>query len=807
MIKKFEIIPLTRDSSKSLTLDLYNPELSGFAVKQATGLGPVKANITMADYASKQGAKFQGSRRGSRTIRLDLVFLDTSSSIEDVRHDSYRWFPVEGKLKMLIETDTRTYITTGYVESNEPTIWSSDLEGTSIQIRCESPFLYTEEEMNYTLARTYSAFHFPFTSLETPELLFGYVYSGDQIEVNNVGEAETGCTMEITALQDISNPIIYNKTDGTYFGVNVNMDANDKIIIDTTVGSKSIVLKRKGSYYNIINGIKDGSTWFSLEPGKTLFAIGHGDEITRIFSDKEAEFSIYRHNYSIDSLTINTSTDYVKEETTEETNTNPTIDKPKELNIPSTIEFSAYKDYWHDDNTDPDLYDYTSKSMTYNRTIADMIADDQEATITADDFGAGYVDINNGFLQVTSKKIAVNLSSNGNWSTVISENKVTTVKERYYLIAMFKCTLTTLKANTEVYSNRFVYHPEFNGASSVDEIVYYFKQMGNEINACYWDNDGKLCIVIAENWDTYSHDHFKYHKAKKKVYWKKHKRKTKTVKKAYYSTSFNANWFNNNNTYFIAQLNEETKVDTPTLDDICDFILFDSAIVDKIKITSADNLIANMKIHKNVNYVYQYLNIDTESNTYTISDGVAGELGYLRAKINFNSEGYRKIIFYINDKEYTIDWDRVTYNEEDYNCPYKWEEMTTHYSGTVWYAVPDPNYDESKPIVCPIYPGSNSGSQNSETPETPDPFYGGYIDPLNGVLTNIYDSEGNLLETPNDIDISDVQLNISVPEGEYTISIDQSVGTITHLIYPVTSGITLDRMNLTIKFNNYFVGI
>lgn len=802
MIYKFEITPLLENGSdKTLILDLYDPESSGFAIKNVTGLGPVKASLTMSKYATKNGSKFQGSRQDTRSINLQLEFFDTLLTAEEIRHKSYRYFPIGKKVKVEITTDTRVYITTGYVESNEPTIWGQDKEGTTVVMTCESPYFYSEQEIEYRLQKVNSAFHFPFSSLVEPELLFGYLYSGNELEINNTGDVETGCIMEITALQDISNPLIYNLTKQSYFGVNINMDAGDKIIANTNVGAKGLYLKKGEDYYNIINNVKDGSSWFNLDPGKTVFAVSHGDEITRIFSDKEAEFYIYRHNYSIDYLAITTSVDSDGE-------TKPTIDNPHDIKIADRINFTVYKEYWHDENTDPSQYDYTSKSMSYDRSIADIISDDEEATITAEEFGSGYLDVNLGALQVTNKKITVDLADSSKWETIISDNAIDKVKQRYYLVAMFRYKGTELEPYTELYSNRFVYHPEFNGASSVDDIVYYFGQMGTEINACYWDNEGKICLLIAENWDTYSHSHFKYHKAKKKVYWKKHKKKTKTIKSAYYSTSFNASWFSNNNTYLLSELSEETKIDSDSFDDICDFALFDSAIVNKIKITTVDDLLVDMKIHKNVNYVYEYYTPDVQSSEYTISNGTAGELMYFRAWVNYNANGYTNIIFKINEGQedeivYEIDWSTIIYNEEDYNCPYKWEKVEPPPTPweDIYIQVPNPEYDETKPQSCPLSPTPSSED------EKPDPFYGGWIDPINGILTNMYDANGNILETPEEIDISDAQINMIVPNGEYTISMDSNVGVITHLIYPVESGILLDRMNLVIKFNNYYIGI
>ena len=54
-------ISSTTKSGERLTIDLRDPYSSGIAIKEITGLGPVKADLSMDRYALIDGASSRGS--------------------------------------------------------------------------------------------------------------------------------------------------------------------------------------------------------------------------------------------------------------------------------------------------------------------------------------------------------------------------------------------------------------------------------------------------------------------------------------------------------------------------------------------------------------------------------------------------------------------------------------------------------------------------------------------------------------------------------------------------------------------------
>ena len=389
MIKKIDI---TNGYGETLSLDLFQPELSGFAVREISGLGPVQATVSMADYASKPGGRFQGSRLGTREISFDLVFLDSLASIEQVRHQSYRYFPIGEKIEMTFTTDEREVTTTGYVENNEPAIWDEDFEGATIDVVCESPFLRGKDMIIKNLASSYKSFHFPSGSLKEPELLFGYIKVGSDIQITNSGEQECGCIFNIIALEDFSNPLIYNDLDGTYFGLMINVDEGDTVVINTRVGEKSAKLIRNGQEYNVINYLKTGSTWFQLKRGKNQFSIGQADTYTKAQSGNTVTINADRKNYELNDIRMVLPMSQKNANKASST-------KPKDIKVPTGFNLSATKTFWSDEDTDTEKYDVNSKSASFSYSLNDLFshAIDENGNAAKNRaplaFGAGYLQI------------------------------------------------------------------------------------------------------------------------------------------------------------------------------------------------------------------------------------------------------------------------------------------------------------------------------------------------------------------------------------------------------------------------------
>ena len=281
MIKSITVTNYLGDSIK---LELARPEESGFIVTSVTGLGAGKANINMTEVATNNGGLFNSSRLPSRNIVISSKFM-FKETIEDMRQLSYKYFPIKKKLTLLVETDNRLAEIDGYVETNEPDIFSKE-EGSDISIVCPNPFFYSagEDGKNTTIFfGVEPMFEFPFSneSLEECLLEMGAIQNQTEKVVVYNGDAEIGVTITIHAVGKASNITIYNT--GTREIMRIDTDkleaytgsgivAGDDIVICTVKGNKSITLIRGGKSTNILNCLEKNADWFQLAKGDNIFA-------------------------------------------------------------------------------------------------------------------------------------------------------------------------------------------------------------------------------------------------------------------------------------------------------------------------------------------------------------------------------------------------------------------------------------------------------------------------------------------------------------------------------------------------------
>lgn len=276
-------VTVTNYLGDSITLDLLRPELSGFAVLEISGLGPVKADISTTTISSSDGDLYNSARLGSRNIVLSLEFM-YAPTIEEVRLKSYKYFPSKKPLTLLIETDNRTAEIQGYVESNEPNIFSRK-EGTSISIICPNPYFYSAgidgtKETIFNGVEPNFEFEFENNSLTEDLIEFGMISNLTEQTVYYSGDAEIGITINIHALGDVQNVSIYNLRTRETMKIDTvklaaltghGIIAGDEITITTIKGSKTIYLLRAGTTINILNCLDKAADWFQLTKGDNLF--------------------------------------------------------------------------------------------------------------------------------------------------------------------------------------------------------------------------------------------------------------------------------------------------------------------------------------------------------------------------------------------------------------------------------------------------------------------------------------------------------------------------------------------------------
>lgn len=277
-------VTVTNHLDESIKLDLFNPDESGFIIKNIDGLGPVKANINFKELATNDGSIDNSARLSSRNIVMSLQFIE-SPTIEETRLKSYKYFPIKRNIKILIETDNRICETIGRVETNVPTIFSN-AEGCQISILCPNPYFYSagENGANQTIFYgTNPLFEFPFSNESLTEDLieFGSIENRTEGTIYYDGDAEIGITIQIHAVGEAAGLVIYNTRTRELMRINDDklksligsgIQAGDEITITTSRGEKGIYMLRSGVTTNILNSLEKPIKWFQLSKGDNTFA-------------------------------------------------------------------------------------------------------------------------------------------------------------------------------------------------------------------------------------------------------------------------------------------------------------------------------------------------------------------------------------------------------------------------------------------------------------------------------------------------------------------------------------------------------
>lgn len=280
-----------------IRLELGKPENTGFLIKSITGLGPAKANVNTTEVATNDGSMFNSARLSQRNIVIQMVFVNSiyGEDIEAIRQKSYKYFPIKKNVELVIETDNRYVRTTGYIESNEPDIFSKQ-EGTQISIICPDPYFYSASEDGDNVTDFYSIdpmFEFPFSneSLTEPLLVFGEIQIKTEGVITYSGDSEIGVMIYIHAIGPAEHINIYNTETREVMTIDTvklekltgrGLIAGDDIIINTLKGEKSITLVRSGVSYNILNCLDKNTDWFTLVKGDNIFAFTADSGVTNL---------------------------------------------------------------------------------------------------------------------------------------------------------------------------------------------------------------------------------------------------------------------------------------------------------------------------------------------------------------------------------------------------------------------------------------------------------------------------------------------------------------------------------------------
>ena len=266
--KKKEILELTQNESD-------------FQVVSIEGLNPPNAQINRSTAVGLDGSKFNSARLEERNI---VITLKLNGNIEENRLTLNKYFSTKQWCKFYYKNTHRDVYIEGYIESNEYGLFNKS-ETMQISIVCPYPYFKDAQTIVDDISKAIGAFKFPF-AISSSGIPFSTIDTSKITNVQNNSESETGVIIEINILGNVNRIQIVSVTSGEKFTLNYTFQENDKVIIDTNKGEKSITLIRDGTEINIFTSIVKGSTFFQLGIGDNYFSYlvdsGLNDELIQV---------------------------------------------------------------------------------------------------------------------------------------------------------------------------------------------------------------------------------------------------------------------------------------------------------------------------------------------------------------------------------------------------------------------------------------------------------------------------------------------------------------------------------------------
>lgn len=211
-------------------------------------------------------------------------------SIEDSRHRSYEYFHVRKKVTLYFETDSKTVKIDGYVEQNDPGIFSKN-EETQISVVCPYPWFKSLAPTTTVFTGIEPLFEFPFSNESRTQklIIFGEIKTNIVESFIYGGDVEVGFVCDITCLGEVRRIRIMNLDQRQIFEIDTDVVASimgrkikygDEIQVSTVIGDKYALIISEGEEFDIINAVKRNSDWPLIYPGENTFGYtaGYGIE-------------------------------------------------------------------------------------------------------------------------------------------------------------------------------------------------------------------------------------------------------------------------------------------------------------------------------------------------------------------------------------------------------------------------------------------------------------------------------------------------------------------------------------------------
>lgn len=232
-------------------------ETDPFQIRDITGLGPVNAAVNTSPNATMHGTWYVGSSVGGRNIVLTVKPNPdwSGSTYESLRRLLYSYFMPGNKVRLVFESDEISPVEIfGYIESNEPAIFSKDGE-VQISVICPYPYFVSIDPIVIDGISTDPAIEIDYK---------GSIETGIQVQTSWV----SGPVESFTTIQ-VGDPLL------STFKVWTQVSADQYFVMSSVPGSKYAqhVIVNTGLIDNLLSDIWADSEWPMLKPGINEFRV------------------------------------------------------------------------------------------------------------------------------------------------------------------------------------------------------------------------------------------------------------------------------------------------------------------------------------------------------------------------------------------------------------------------------------------------------------------------------------------------------------------------------------------------------
>lgn len=224
-------------------------------IREITGLGPVKADVSTSPYGSLDGEFYTGSNLGKRNIVITVGFNPdwVEHTVASLRDKLYGYFMTKQPVTLRFFRDTGpTVEINGVVESCEPNIFTQDPE-VQISVICPLP---------------------DFVAVPQSQVSGMASDNPDSVDFTVVGNVPTSVLLEVTAAagaptyDGLINLELKTLAPGAKnFKVTGTVAPGITTTIDSTRGGKKAEVDYGTEKTNILNSMTADSVWPALAPG------------------------------------------------------------------------------------------------------------------------------------------------------------------------------------------------------------------------------------------------------------------------------------------------------------------------------------------------------------------------------------------------------------------------------------------------------------------------------------------------------------------------------------------------------------